>query len=652
MVGSVAYGQSLFDPRSIGMGAYGPCVKDSRGFVANPAGLVSMRDWDLNLATYVPTSVKGSGFVFHGFGLGKRFLENEAVAVQYSPGATMEFVQLSTLTINGAKILADRWVSYTEPFAFGFAHGFSDQIMAGFSGRMRTEKITDTRYQFQTLDTTIASTESASASEYWLIDVGLYWRPVRSLTISAVGRSLFTLKNAVLPPELEALRLPSTRAFELGVGYDVTHSLRITAEASTRKSYAIGYEWSPGFNLALRNGFYFSSQESPFGYGMGVSAGWSYGFFELDASYLLFFNQDQRQGSAAAGEFDAQSIRRLDLSPFTSNRLSLSVKAIFGNIRESLARIEGVEMFGPIYPSSYEALAYRPIGKVLVKNISTKPIQAKASFYLDRYMDTPTETPQVYIMPGGEAEIPFTAVFNELVKKISKMTIRDGDVRVSAAPAEEYDDRYQTRVLIRGRNDWDGDVHSLRYFVTPDDPAVIRYTRDILLQQRDTLVRAPKEMEAFVKAKLVLNAFAGKIVYVNDPKQSADYVQYPMETLSLRGGDCDDLTVCFSSLLNSIGISTAFVDVVPPGRPEKSHIYMLVDTGLDPKFGQHIAENPKRYILRRNPKGAETVWIPVESTAITRGFDEAWTAGAQEYFDDVEVGLGLVKQWVRILDVY
>jgi hypothetical protein len=42
----------------------------------------------------------------------------------------------------------------------------------------------------------------------------------------------------------------------------------------------------------------------------------------------------------------------------------------------------------------------------------------------------------------------------------------------------------------------------------------------------------------------------------------------------------------------------------------------------------------------------------VESTAITRGFDEAWTAGAQQYFDDVELGLGLVQGWVHIVDVY
>src|SRR5258707_9507574 len=45
---------------------------------------------------------------------------------------------------------------------------------------------------------------------------------------------------------------------------------------------------------------------------------------------------------------------------------------------------------------------------------------------------------------------------------------------------------------------------------------------------------------------------------------------YPAETLQLNGGDCDDMSVCYSSLLASIGISTAFIDVIPPERPERS----------------------------------------------------------------------------------
>ncbi|HXX62480.1 MAG TPA: hypothetical protein VEO56_01675, partial [Bacteroidota bacterium] len=321
-------------------------------------------------------------------------------------------------------------------------------------------------------------------------------------------------------------------------------------------------------------------------------------------------------------------------------------------IRESVVRIEGVEMLGGVYPSAFQSLAYKPVGTVRVHNTSRRAIQARVSFFVDHFMDQPTETSPTVIAPGATADVPFTAVFNDRIRSIPSVTIRDGLVNVSSGGAGESDDHTQTRVLIHGKNDWDGNTLSLRYFVTPDDPDVIRTGRDILLKSKDSLERGPQELSALRRAKILCDAFTGKLIYVRDPKQVDDFVQYPSETLRLRGGDCADMTACFASLLSSIGIATAFVDVLPPGEPDKAHVFMLFDTGVDPKYGASVSNNPKRFVLRRSKSGQETIWLPLEPTAIAHGFDEAWTAGAQEYFDTVEIGLGLIKGWVRIVDVY
>ena len=472
------------------------------------------------------------------------------------------------------------------------------------------------------------------------------------MTLSAVGRNLANITSGELPEDFQTYSLPLEQSLELAAAYDFSPAFRLTAGAGTDKYGAIGGEWSPGLGLAFRGGTYLSSRETPTLYAIGVSAGWSIGPLELDAAFLHFTNQEGRQGTTPSADLDVSSIRNISLNPFTTDRLLLSAKIILGNVRESLARIVGVEIVSAVYPSAYQALAYRPIGKVRVRNVSDKPVQARASFYMDRLMDAPTESPTVTIAPRDEADIPLTAVFNESVKSVSTVTVREGNVYVSATPAGEYDDRSQAKILIHGKNDWDGDVLSLRYFVTPDDPEVIRYSRDILLARKDSLANVPPDLQLFRKAALLFEAFAGKLLYVNDPKQSADYVQYPAETLVIRGGDCDDMTVCFSSLLNSIGVGTAFVDVIPPGRPQDGHIFLLFDSGLAPRYASHIAENPKRYVVRKNKAGVETVWIPVESTVISRGFASAWAEGAREYFDDVEVGLGIVKGWVRIVDLY
>jgi hypothetical protein len=651
MAGAHSYGQPVLSPRAVGLGAYGASVKDTRDFVANPSGLVDMKDWDMTASTYMPASSGVSGgFVFGGIAVGKRFFGEHALAAQYTPGALLEFVLPSTLSIVGVGIAADRKISYSEPVAVAYAYRFSDRLSAGLQGRLRTETVSDPRYQL--VDTTIVAETDEFRGTSWLFDAGLTWRPSTFLTLSAVGRNLVYATDAALPLEYQSYALPLEKSLELSAAYDFSPRFRLTAGCGTDRHGAVGGEWSPVLGLALRGSMYLSTAETSTLYAIGASAGWSIGPLDFDAAFLHFTDQEGRKGTTPSADFDVSSIHNMSMNAFTTDRLLLSAKIVLGNTREIVARIVGVEIVKAVYPSAYQSLAYQPIGKVRVRNLSDKSVEAQASFYIDRLMDAPTESPTVVIRPRDEADIPLTAVFNESVKSVSAVTVREGNVYLRATPAREYDDRSQAKVLIHGRNDWDGDVLSLRYFVTPDDPEVIRYTRDILLARKDSLAGVPPELQLFRKAVVLCDAFAGKLLYVNDPKQSADYVQYPAETLMLRGGDCDDMTVCFSSLLSSIGIGTAFVDVVPPGRPQEGHIFLLFDTGLAPRYASHIAENPKRYVIRKNRAGSETVWIPVESTAITRGFAAAWEQGAREYFDDVEVGLGLVKGWVRIADVY
>src|SRR5262249_36055025 len=127
--------------------------------------------------------------------------------------------------------------------------------------------------------------------------------------------------------------------------------------------------------------------------------------------------------------------------------------------------------------------------------------------------------------------------------------------------------------------------------------------------------------------------------------------QYASETLALNTGDCDDLSVCYASLLSSIGIRTAFVEVKPPETPGEGHVYMLFDTGIAPRNGGSLSDNPKRYVIRRTDSTHESLWIPIETTAMKKGFEEAWSVGAKEYYDNVEVQLGIVKGWMRLFEV-
>jgi folate-dependent phosphoribosylglycinamide formyltransferase PurN len=100
-----------------------------------------------------------------------------------------------------------------------------------------------------------------------------------------------------------------------------------------------------------------------------------------------------------------------------------------------------------------------------------------------------------------------------------------------------------------------------------------------------------------------------------------------------------------------MGISVAFIDVVPPSTPEQSHVYMMFDSGIPGMDAAAISDNSKRYVIRKNTQGVETAWIPVETTDIRNGFEEAWNSGAAQYFQGAEVDLGIVHGWMKVVDL-
>jgi hypothetical protein len=274
-----------------------------------------------------------------------------------------------------------------------------------------------------------------------------------------------------------------------------------------------------------------------------------------------------------------------------------------------------------------------------------------ASLQVPKFMDGATDSPQETIEPGMTTEIPLFAVFSDALMNSSSLTVQEAQVSVRASQQGGDDDHYQVRMLIHAKNDWNGEVSLLRNFVTPDDETVTRFSRRTLASHKAELDSVPATLLHFHQARVLFNESSSGMVYVNDPQKNGDVVQYAPETLASKSGDCDDLSVCYASLLASVGIRTAFVEVKPPDTPGEGHVYVLFDTGISPRDAGYLSENPKRYIIRRSDLHHESLWIPIETTAMKMGFDEAWSAGAQEYYDNVEVHLGIVKGWVRLHDV-
>jgi hypothetical protein len=649
----VASGQSLTSPRATALGAFGAVVDDSRNFVANPAGLAGVIDWEFNAAAYLSAVGGNTGAVFHGLTLAKRIHRHHALGLQFSDGTFQEFVLPGQAVIVGQDPASvDRTITYSEPLSFGYVYTPIPQLSIGGAVRFRREKVVDTQYQL--MDTAITRLPDAVyEDDAWMADLGILLRPGERLNLSLLGRNLLAGSPSQFPADLEEYHLDRDASLEIGVAWSAIPSLLLALQGSTTGSGAAGLEWNAGESMALRTGLYMSDSETQFVYAFGAGLGWTYEFFDIDASYLGFFDQSTHAGGVPADRFDPSLISMIDLNPYTTPRISVDLTARFGQIYQSPVQIDGVKILSPVFPAFSDHLAYTPIATAFVTNIDLEPVQVRATFFVDDIMDAPTESGPVFIAPGQQVEIPLVALFNSSrLKAIQGPELREATVSVTPERGEHRNaEESRVRVLIQGRNAWDGDASSLRYFVTPEDSAVVRFTREILYRNRAELDGVPQHLIRFHKARLIIDAFSGDLVYVNDPRTTSDVVQYPGETLRLQGGDCDDMTVCFASLLSSIGIPTAFVDVVPPDDPAKSHIYLLFDTGVPPASGAEIADNRKRFVVRQGDGGEETLWVPMETTVIMKGFEEAWKAGADEYLEDVEINLGVARGWVRIVDV-
>jgi hypothetical protein len=203
--------------------------------------------------------------------------------------------------------------------------------------------------------------------------------------------------------------------------------------------------------------------------------------------------------------------------------------------------------------------------------------------------------------------------------------------------------------MIHHRNAWDGDAGKLPLYVTAENSTVLAAARAMVRNR--TVAEASENL---AQARAVFDSLSRSgLVYRRDPNvpfYKDDRVQYAEETLRERGGDCDDLVVLYASLLQSLGINTAFVEVRDPSK-EIAHLYLMIDSGVNIENRLAITQNEKRLVVHSETDGQNRVWVPVETTLVGRSFTEAWNAGALQWYQDTELGHGVEAGWVKWIKV-
>ena len=322
---------------------------------------------------------------------------------------------------------------------------------------------------------------------------------------------------------------------------------------------------------------------------------------------------------------------------------------MWGKQREILEVEEIRLIVTDIYPAYYQFYRTYPLALVTVRNMVSYPIDVKISSRIHGYSEKALESEYYQIKRGERVDIPVTVDLGKNLQEVVKNNTAMLDLEVQGRASSVFTKELSAPVVIHSRNAWNGDMDKLAFFITPDEETVLSFSRNSFSESE-----YPTEMmNNFSRARLIFDRLTSAgIRYHPDPNipfYRDDRVQYASETLQMKTGDCDDLAVLYRSLLESTGIPVAFVEVRDPQKSQ-AHLYIMFDSGLLQAQGSLITENEKRYIIRENNRGNKSIWIPVETTLIEKGFEEAWKSGALEYLKEGLLRNGLAEGWVNIID--
>jgi tetratricopeptide (TPR) repeat protein len=301
--------------------------------------------------------------------------------------------------------------------------------------------------------------------------------------------------------------------------------------------------------------------------------------------------------------------------------------------RQKPARIVGTELEN-LFPSLMLSYRNQPAGAVMVKNTTGAPItDLEVSFFIRKYMDFPAfSEPVLSVDDEEEVALPLFALFNGEVLNLQEDLPVQASIEATYIAGGEEKTISRTATVTLYRNTaltWD-ESGKLASFITPNEGVISAFAHRVLSSVDTEYAGLPRKMVRAGKLCDALGAYG--IEYIEDPNspfskilgkaQVIDTVRFPRTTLYIRAGDCDDSTALLGSLLESSGIGTAIM--TSPG-----HVFLAFDTA-EPAENGWMFEAKGFTSLRHGG----TVWLPIETTVLERGFLAAWETASGLVMDN------------------
>lgn len=622
---------------------------------SNIANYSTTKDWEFSIALNSILNSK-TNINLKSFSIGKRIIDHY-LYMKYSPGIKQDFIFNSrTEVLIGDSIQKYKSnLTYSEKYAIGYSYNFSNKFSAGFSLRYFQQKFAEEYPAYFSNDTTniIQIKNEVTNKKYWCGDIGIEYLPYENLSFSLSSTNLAILKDFDAEDEESEFEIKTTKynikqnkGILFGFKYYPNDNIALLGEVESNKSFIFG----TNYNLNLSNSsltfgatILHDKHQLPFIAGVIPSINYSNYLFSISLSYLKYF--DNRSEAKSLEQFKNYGIKSIQNNFFSQDRINLMLNFALSFKENKQIKFVDLETDSEIFPNFAENYIDIPIAIGKVVNLTDKIVSIKPSCYIENITSEPIYSPIITAQPLDTVEVPFFILVDESKSVKEKTKISQANFYLTSIN-KEPDDEIQRPILIHNINSWDGKVSNLRYFVKSDLDYSNKYSFKILNRNKGI---ENNPLKSFEKIKLLFTGFARNMNYVSDRRASVDFVQFPNETLELRGGDCDDLSVCFSSILESIGIQTAFIDYKPINGI--GHVTLLLNTNLSPNESELITINQRKYFVRKNYSEKEELWIPIEITSLNN-FDEAWNLGANKFYSEAIDNFGLSKGTVEIIDIY
>lgn len=317
-------------------------------------------------------------------------------------------------------------------------------------------------------------------------------------------------------------------------------------------------------------------------------------------------------------------------------------KGLFAKAEIQFVNVETEPLF-PVFYSRYDTNKF---GTVAFKSNEKNDItDVEVQVFIGQYMTNPKTVQQLELLhPYEEVVVDLTAFLNENI--LNSMLNRKADAKIiikykSLGKSMSYSETIELQALSRNSMSWEDDRRAAA-FVSGRDASALKFARQVVsVIKNDLSSNKPVNYQYAAAMFGALKSYG--ISYVIDPASaftdnvgsaSVDFLQFPYQTLLYHGGDCDDLTILNCSLLEALGIPTAFITC--PG-----HIFMAFDAGIAVADADAVLGKGK-YIVHDN-----TVWVPVEVTVSQDTFGLALSIAMREWnkYGEESVIIPLADAW-------